>query len=237
MHQEERGSGQQALRPSPARHAEAVADVGDGLGVGERSQVPAERDALVQLGEGRVEEDGRELGLADQHEAEELLRAGLEIREQPELLEHVDGDGLCLVDHDHGQTPRLALREEMRVQGIHDVDLALAGRRHPELARDPLQQVLPGQRRVEDVGRRHLGAEVGEEGAQQRRLAGADVAADADEPARLDEPGAQVREGLRVLGGEVEVARVGCQPKRRIGEPEERFVHPAVLPLYDPRSL
>src|SRR5207244_2312531 len=69
-------------------------------------------------------------------------------------------------------------------------------------------------------------AEAGQEGTQQRRLSGADVARDADEAARLAQPELQVREGFGVLRREEEVARVRGQPEGRVGEAEEALVHP-----------
>src|SRR5439155_26533804 len=96
----------------------------------------------------------------------------------------------------------------------------------PELAVEALQKLEGRERRAEDVGGGDLGSELGEEGAQERRLAGADVARDADEAARLLEAEAQVRHGLGVLRGEKEVTRVRRQPERRVVEPEKALVHP-----------
>src|SRR5439155_9490517 len=106
-----------------------------------------------------------------------------------------------------------------------------AGRRQPELAVDGLHQLEGRERRVEDVGGGDLGTDVGKERAQERRLPGADVARDADEPARLRKPEAQVRERLRVLSREEQVPWIRRQPERRINEPEESLVHFPASPL------
>ena len=230
MDQEERGDGEEILRLPAARDSEPVAHVGDGLGVVERSEMPAERDPLVQLGERGIEDERPQLGLAHEHEAEKLLRARLQVRQEAQLLQHVDRDRLRLVEDDDGEPTGGPLAEEMLVERIHDVDLTVARGRDAEVARDALEQLLRGQGRVEDVRRGDLGTEAVEEGAQERRLPGADVARDADEPAGLHQTRLQMGERLGVLRREVEVARVGCQPKRRIREPEERLVHPTASP-------
>src|SRR5206468_3270786 len=170
------------------RDAQAVEHVRDRLAAGERPHVPAERDALVQLHQLGMEEEGAELRLAGQHDAEQLLGRRLEVREEAELLQDVDREGLRLVDDDDRAPPRLALREEVDVERIDQLLSAARLGEETELAVDRLQQLERRERRVEDVSGRGLGAEAGQEGAQEGRLPGADVARDADEPARLAEP-------------------------------------------------
>jgi hypothetical protein len=212
-------------RVRAARDGQAMADVGERLPAGQRPQVPAQRDALVQLRERRIEQQSRELRLAYEHEAEQLLGAGLEVREETEALQHLERHRLRLVDDDDGDAPLLPLREQMVVQRVHRVDAAGTAARHAELARNALEEVVPRERRVEDERRRDVGPEVGEERAQHRRLAGADLAGDADEAAGLGEAEAKMRERFGVLRREIEEARIGCQPKGRIRQPEELFVH------------
>src|SRR5262249_28359520 len=74
-------------------------------------------------------------------------------------------------------------------------------------------------------GSGHVGAELGQEDAEQCRLPGADVAGDADEAARLGEPEPQVRERLGVLAREKEVSRIGRQPERLLLQPARLLWH------------
>ncbi len=230
MHEPERGTGEEVRHLPAARHAQAVADVGRRLLGGERPQVPAQRDALIQLRERGIEKQLGQLRLSHQDEAQELLGVGLEVREEAELLEDLDRDRLRLVDDDDRQASRLALGQEVHVERVGQGGLRATRGRHPELPDDALEELLGRQRRIEDVGDRHVGPEPFEERPQEGRLAGADVAGDADEATRLGEPQTEVCERLAVLGGEEEVARVGRQPKRRVDQPEEPFIHRSASP-------
>ena len=116
-------------RASAARDREPMVDVGDRLAARERSEMPAQRDALVQLRELGIEEQLAELRLADEHDAQQLLGRRLEVQEQPDLLQQLDRERLRLVEHDDARAPRLALRDQVRVQRVHQIGLALARRR------------------------------------------------------------------------------------------------------------
>src|SRR6266705_2100016 len=108
-----------------------------------------------------MEEEGAELRLADQHDTEQLLGRRLEVREETELLQDVDREGLRLVDDDDRAPPRLALREEVDVERIDQLLSAARRGEEAELAVDRLQQREGRHGRVEDVGARRLGAEAG----------------------------------------------------------------------------
>ena len=191
-----------------------VAHVGSGLARRERPEVPTQRDPLVQLREIGIEEELAQLRLADKHDSEQFLGIRLEVQQQPDLLEQLDREGLRLVENQHADAAGAMLRHEERVQLIDELALGLIRDRQLELAADPPQQLERGERRHERVRRRHVRPELGEKAAEQRRLPRADLAGDADEAARLVQAELQVRERLRVLGGEKEVARVRRQPKR-----------------------
>src|SRR5207249_4786563 len=103
---------------------------------------------------------------------------------------------------------RLVLRQEMRVECVDELLPAAGLPWQPELAVDRLQELERGERRVEDVRRRDLRPEIAEERAEERRLPRPDLPRDADEAARFSQTELEVREGLGVLAGEKEVARV-----------------------------
>jgi len=98
-----------------------------------------------------MEEKRPELRLPDEDDAQELLGRGLEVREQAELLEHVDVEGLRLVDDDHGAPALLPQLQEMRVQEIDERLLARARRRQAELGVDGLEELERRERGIEDV--------------------------------------------------------------------------------------
>ena len=209
-----------------ARDGEPVLDVGRGLLSGEGPDVPAQRDALVQLHELGVEKERAQLRLADEDDAQELLGGGLEVREEAELLEHLDGERLGLVDHDDRAAARLALREEVAVERADELGAAVRVGMKSEFGIDRLQELERREDGIEDVRGRRVGNRPGQERAQQGRLSRAHVAGDADEAARLRQAELQVREGVGVLARQEQVARVRRQPERRVGEPEELLVHP-----------
>ena len=126
VRQSERRHGEEPRGAPLARDRQPVADVRDRLAVAERTHVPAERDALVQLRHRGVEEECPELRLADQHDAQELLRRGLEVREQAQLLEQIHRERLRLVDHDDRDPSGLALCQQMGVQRVDQLHLAAA---------------------------------------------------------------------------------------------------------------
>ena len=68
-----------------------------------------------------------ELGLADEHDAQQLPGRGLEVQEQPDLLQQLDRERLRLVEHDDARPTRLALRDQVRVQRLDQIGLALVG--------------------------------------------------------------------------------------------------------------
>ena len=192
-------------------------------------EVPAQRDSLVQLRQLRIEEQLPQLRLPDQDDAEQLARRGLEVEQQPDLLQQLDREALRFVQHDDARSPGSTLRNQVGVQRIDEIGVALARHGDAELPADPAQQVERRERRREGVGSGHVGAELAQEHAEQGRLAGTHVTGDADEPARLGEPEPQVRERLGVLAREKQVARIGRQPERLVLQPEELLVHPRHL--------
>jgi hypothetical protein len=155
MQQADRRAREDARRRRARGDLQPMADVRRGLALRERTHVPAERDALVQLHELRVHEERAQLRLADEDDAEKLLRRRLEVRQQAKLLEHVDRERLRLVDHDDRPASGLALSEEVRIQRVGQ-DLSAGTRsRQPELAVDRLPR---RRRRGLNVRGRNLGA-------------------------------------------------------------------------------
>ena len=72
-----------------------------GLLLGQRIEVISRDHALRQLLEFRAREHAAQLGLADQHDLQQLALAGLQVGQQAQLLQHVGRQVLRLVDDQH----------------------------------------------------------------------------------------------------------------------------------------
>jgi hypothetical protein len=68
----------------------------------------------------------RQLGLADEHDLHELPRVGLEVGEQPQLLEGLVGEVLRLVDDERGVAPRVGLAPQVVVERLRRARLLVA---------------------------------------------------------------------------------------------------------------
>ncbi len=201
------------LDPPRAGHRKAVPHVGCGLLLAQRIEVVARDHPLGELGHLGPREQRAQLGLADQHDLQQLALAGLEVGQQAQLLEHLGVEVLGLVDHQH-----VVLPDRMRVEqeAVQRVDMVLqrrraaaAGRdRHAELVADGLQQLERAELRVEDVGDVAALRDLLEEAAHDGGLAGADLAGQQHEAAAALQPVEQVRQRLAVALAHVEEARV-----------------------------
>ncbi len=114
--------------PVRAGDAQPVVDVALGLEAVERLEVVAHGDALAQLAQAALVEPVAQLGLADQDDLQQLALVGLEVREQPHLLEQLRLEILRLVDQEHDVVAGLGLLEEESVQDVEVRDaVELAG--------------------------------------------------------------------------------------------------------------
>jgi hypothetical protein len=120
-----------------------VAQVGFHLVGLERLEVIAPGDALGQLPEVAAVQHLAQLGLADQDDLQQFLLGGLEVGEQPDLLQHVGPEVLRLVDDQHvaprrapraGRVQRIDQRLEAAVGGHLDVQFVADGEQ--ELVRE-----------------------------------------------------------------------------------------------------
>ena len=175
VHLADRAAREERTRAAAGRGGHAVRDVLAGLGAVEAAEMPAHGDALVELLEVRARQQVAQLGLSDEHDLQQLRGLGLEVRQHPQLLERAAVERLRLVDHHHhAPAAPLLVEQEVVQRGEH---LAPgAGRGDPELVVDLLHELEPGQDRVQDVGvlRGVVGA--AQQRAQERGLAGADLA-------------------------------------------------------------
>jgi hypothetical protein len=74
-------------------HGQPVGDVLRGLGLAQRVEVKARDHALRQLLQLRAGQHRAQLGLADQHDLQQLALAGFQVGQQAQLLQHVGATG------------------------------------------------------------------------------------------------------------------------------------------------
>ena len=120
-----------------------------------------------------------ELGLPDQDDLDQLGGVGLEVREQPDLLERLAVEVLRLVDR---SAARGALRwrfvEQEVIELVQQLAARLALRLEPELGVDGLEQLERRELRVEQERDLAARLEPLEQRAAQRGLARADFTGD-----------------------------------------------------------
>ena len=111
-----RGIGEQVGRA--AGDVQAMDDVLQRVDHAERRQMEARGDATGQLAQIRPGQHLAQLGLADQHDPQQLFLVGLEIGQQPHLFEHRLRQVLRLVDDQHCAPAGGVAGQQMLVQGI-----------------------------------------------------------------------------------------------------------------------
>ncbi len=205
-----------------ARDAQPGPDVVPDLGLPERLDVVAERDPLLQLPELLAPELGMELRLAHQDDLEELVARGLEVREEPDLLERRHVEVLGLVEDQDGVPVRAPLLDQEAVEGDESLGVREAGRGHAPLLERVLEEALERKRGVEDEGDAGVAAEALQQRVEERRLARSDLAGEREKPLALAHAVDELRQRLAVTLGREEEARVRRRPEGRLAEPVER---------------
>jgi hypothetical protein len=223
-----------ALRPGReevarcAGDARAVAEVGERLVLPERLEVVAAGDALRELAQILPRQDFAQFRLADQDDLQQLLRRGLEIREQAHLLEHVGVEVLRLIHHQHNApAAAVSVEQEVREEVNERLDAALGTGRHlhVQLVADGEEEFRGRDARVQDQRDVTVRRELLQEAAEHGRLAGADLARQLDEAAGLADAVGEMSECLGVALAEIEVSRIRRDRERLFVQPEEARIH------------
>ena len=173
----------------------------------QRPQLIADRHALIELAHLRRLEQRVQIQLADQHDLQQLVLVGFEIRQDANLLEHRHRQVLRLVDDEHRARAQRQQAEQKVVDRLDELLLAdvrqapaldVFARDHAEVLQDELQQILFRQKRVQHERRERVPVDLFEQRAAERRLAGADVARDDDKPFAAADGVLQQLERVRV---------------------------------------
>jgi hypothetical protein len=177
---------QVALRTG--RDPQAVPHVLGTLRCRERCQTPTYADALAQLTQSRRLEHHVEFGLSEQDDLDQLARLGLEVGEQPDLLQRLRRERLGFVHDEQDAAPGFLPGQEEFIELVHELTTALALGIESELEIDGLHQLLGRELGIEED--RDLAGRLDalEQGATQCGLAGAHLSADGDEAFALLDP-------------------------------------------------
>src|SRR5690606_10902226 len=97
--------------------------------------------------------------------------------------------------------------------------------RHAQLLADALDELAGGELRIQDQRNLGLLRKLLENAADQRRLAGADLARELNEAAALRDAVDQVRERVGMAAAQIQVARIGRDREGLFVEAEKFGVH------------
>ena len=210
-----------------ARDFEAMQDVGLRLLRREGGQVEAQADALHELDQFRRIELLVEFRLPRQDDAEHFFLGRLDAGEHPDFLEHAVREILGLVDdQEHLATGGELLDQEL-VERRDQLGLAHLERREAELDEHGLEEFDRGDLGLSDLRDDDVFFQFPQEGLEQGRLAGSDLARDDHEPVGEPDRRFHVRLGARMVLRQVEECRVRAQPERQFRQLEMFEVHRA----------
>ncbi len=217
-----------------ASHCEPVPHEGPRLCEAHVVEMAGGAHALRDLAHVRLREPIAQFGLTHEDQQHERIAPRVDVGQEPQRLEPFVRHVLRLVDDEHGPPA-------LRVFAQHEV-LKLARQRRStpvfhrlvERHQDPAVEVALV---ADDVGQQtdlQVVARGVEERADERRLAGADLARhDCDRRQARDAEGQDV-EGAAVLVGPEEVMRIWRQPERPLVQVEELLVHDTLAPIDQP---
>ncbi len=186
----------------------------------------AHRDALVELAQFVPAQKGVQLRLPDQNDLDQLRTLRLQVRDEPDMLKHLNGEVLRLVDDQyHGPPGPILLQEEGVEHGVQVADfVTLAGK--AELRVHLLHEPDRREDRVEDQrGAVRFRVELVQQRPDDSGLPRADFPRELDEARAVLDGKEQVRESLLVRSAQEEERRVRSEGERRFFEAERFPVH------------
>ena len=172
----------------------------------------------------------RQLGRADQQQRDEEAVVGLEVEQQPQLLENgVVVDELRFVHDDDGVAPGLEVAKEDVVELMEQVGLRRTLRLDAELVEHFAQEIGRGPARVgQQPDLVALGFHALDERPRERRLAAAVLAGQQGAALPLAHRVHETDQGLVVLRRQIEELRVRRVVEGLLFEAPVRFVHGAI---------
>ena len=158
--------GLEDLSPFRAGDLEAVRDVFVRLALGKRAQMEPQTNALSELLQSRRIELVRQLRLARDDDAHQLLLAQLEAGEETHFFEHLARQVLRFVDDQQDLLAGRVLLDHEVFEHREQLDLALAERLETELDEQRLQELDGRKLRLADVREHDVVRQLGEESSR-----------------------------------------------------------------------
>src|SRR2546426_2583017 len=223
-----RGIGEQPHVTCP-RDAQSRPDIFAGFLRGQRGNLTAQADPLLELPELGETERVREFRLAHQQDLQELARRGLEVREQADLFQRRRRQVLRFVEDEDGVLARARALDEEVVQGHESLRRRLSALGDLQVLEDVLENAVEGQGAIEDRRNRGLAVEPLPQGLEQGGLSGAHLAGQHDEALPFLDAVPELGEGLPVARTHIEEARVRGRVERLLRESVKRQIHATAL--------
>jgi hypothetical protein len=167
----------------------------------EGRQVIARRHALRQLPQVPLSQKVVELRLSDEHNLNQFLRIGLEIRDQANLLENIAREILCFVDDENDVLALAPGLEQELVERIDQLLVAFAFAGDTEVPIYRAEELLRTERRIEDECTDRVFVQPIQKVAAQRRLSRPDLAGNGHEATTLSQTELEMSECLIVVAG------------------------------------
>ncbi len=161
-----------------------------------------------------------ELGLAEQHDLQQLVAVRLQVRQQPHLLERVLGHDVRLVDQDHHAAPGAVERDQVLLQLAQRHAAPLGRELELEVVADRVQDLVARERGRGEVDGRDVLRQPLHQHAAQHGLAAADLARHLDDAFVVQHRVDQRLQRRAAVGAVEEEIGVRRDAERRLGEAE-----------------
>ncbi len=205
-----RGGGTEHRGAAVTGGVHAEVEIGGDLVRAQRAEPEMVGDAVLELAHVAPVEQGVEFGLAEQHQLQQLVAAGLEVGEQADLFERGRRHGVGFVDEHHDAAAVAVAADEVVLHRAEQRAGTVAAQRQAELGGNGLQQRVRGKAGVGQVDGIDGVGQAFEQHPAEHGLAGTDFAADLDDAFVVHDGVEQRVDGGAALGaGEEEVGERG----------------------------
>jgi hypothetical protein len=182
-------------------------------------------DALPELPHLIQRQDTIQLGLTNKQDLQQLGVVGFEVRQHPDLFQQVQGKVLRFVDDEHRSAALGVLPDQVRIEVLHQLDLAFARRLQAEVLIDHGDELFRRYFRVEHAGERNVRAHRSDQLPDQRRFPRSYPSGHQNEPKALLHAIAHIRHCLLVRPAHVEIGRIRHDFERFFLKMVVGFVH------------
>src|SRR5437660_7507707 len=187
-----------------SRNAQPSPDVLAGFSQSERGDLAAQPDPLLELPKLGETELGFEFRLTHQQDLQQLIRRGLEVREQSDLFQRRGVQVLGFVEHEDSVLAGPRPIDEEVIQCDESLCSRVPPRGDPQILKYILENAVKRQRGIEDKGDRGLSVELLTKGVKQRGLSRTHLAGQGDEASSLLDAVQELGERLPVRRTHVE---------------------------------